>query len=298
MKTKILASIVAITMIVIFGPTSSFAFEEQDYTEEKYNNQFNNEYKITSMEELKQEIETANENDDVSKAEAKEILSEVEPEVMKEYIEFVDDTVSTEVNNSEPDKVMYDSVCDKSTEIYYIDVDGLSKAELTITDQEEQTPIQKQVSIIKETVCPSVYAATNGERKWKYYNKDGSKKARYFTAKYKRCVGLGYGVFCTENHYYVSSSGIQERYGDSWVSTFVGVTVEVTGTKDSIEDKWAKSEGEDAHIKTRWNLKQTVGYEGNNVYHYYTIYERTKIKYIKKDSDNHRIKVEHTWSKI
>lgn len=133
---------------------------------------------------------------------------------------------------------------------------------------------------------------------WKSYKKDGGKKARYFTAKYKRWIGPGYGVFCTENHYYVSSSGIQERYANNWVDSFVGVTVDVTGKGNTIEDKWAKSKGDDAHIKTRWNLKQTISYEGTAIYHYYTIYERTKIKYLKKDSANHRIKVKHSWCKV
>ena len=253
---------------------------------------------IKTLNDLKEEISRAESKGAISNAKANSILSQTQPSVIKEYVEFVDTQVSNKMENSIPDDILYDPVGDKSTQIYHIDVDGLSHADVTIIDQEEMTPVEETVEKIKNAMASPVYAATNNEIMWKSYAKDGSKKPRYFTAKYKRYVGTGYGVFCTENHYYVSSKGIQERYGESWVDSFFGVTIDVEGKGHTIEDEWAKKVDEDAHIKTRWNLKQTVGYGGNNAYYYRTIYERTKITYLQKDAANHRLKVKHSWSKI
>lgn len=286
MKKQALIAIMVATLVVTFIPTLSFATDCNDETISSTENE--EVYEISSLQELEKEIEMADEDNKVSNREAKEILSEVEPDVMMEYVGEIDDIVSEAVENGQPDEEYYDAECDKTTEIYEIEIDGLSSAKLELVDQEEKTPVETVVSKIKEGICPSVFAATNGEEKWKDYGN------RYFTAKYTRCIGPGYCIIKTENHYKVGSSGITERYGDSWIADSTSIFTNVSGPTDKITKKSATSAGSYAHMKT--SLRVTMSVEG--VVRTYDIAERTGIKYIKKDSSKKRIKVEHYWKKL
>lgn len=287
MKKQVLIAIMVATLVVTFIPTLSFATDCNDETISSTENE--EVYEISSLQELEKEIEMADEDNKVSNREAKEILSEVEPDVMMEYVGEIDDIVSEAVENGQPDEEYYDAECDKTTEIYEIEIDGLSSARLEIIDQEEQTAVEEVTSKIKEKVCPSVFAATNGEEKWKNYG------SRYFTAKYTRSIGGGFCTVATENHYYVSSSGITEKKGESWIVSSASILTVVSGPKDTITKKTATSAGSYAHMKTSLRVRLDAAGVINGAF---DIAERTGIKYIKKDSKNKRIKVEHYWKKL
>ena len=250
-------------------------------------------YKINSLQKLKKAAHKKH----LSAKAQKEIINESSPETLIQYTKYVDQEVSDIVNSSEPDEIHYRTDgC--TTEIYRADIDALSSFELVIEDGPEKSFSEKAASAIKGMFLDEVSAAKNGEEKWKSANgkTKEDKGNHYFTAKYKRYIGPGFAQMMTENHYNVTSDcKIKERYGESWVDTFYGVTASLYGDPGhTIEDKWAKKEGEDAHIKTRF----TVKYSAYHSTSYVSYYERTTIKLLKKDKKNKRVKVKHSWKAI
>ena len=255
-------------------------------------------FKINSIKELQKKV---NKKKQLTKNESRKILEATEPSVLMEYSNYVDKKATDIVENSEPD-IVYSNDDGGTTEIYKENIDAMSSFELVLEDHPERNLKEKVVSSVIESITDKVSAASNGEEKWKAAkgktkNETGN---HYFTAKYKRNIGPGYVKMCTENHYNVTKDcKIKERYGTSWADTFASVTGDLYGTPShTIEDQWANKEGEDAHIKTRFTVKYVVDTGVAKVTTYSTFYERTKIKLLKKDKKNKRVKVKHTWSKV
>ena len=287
MKNKLIIVVISTVIATTFYPAFSFANGADNGTANDRN--VNEEAcEISSLQELEQEIEKADEDNKISKSEAHNILSETDPAVMEEYIKEIDNMLSEEIENNEPDETYYNPGCDKTTEIYNLKIDGLTSVELEIVDQEEQAPVCRIASKIRDVVIPSAFAASNGEKLWKEYGN------RYFTAKYTRCIGPGYCTMRTENHYKVSSSGITERYGDSWIADSTALFTTVSGPTDIITKKTATSVNAYAHMKTTLRVTMIV----NGVVRTYDLRERTGIQYLAKDSANKRIKVKHYWKSL
>ena len=95
------------------------------------------------------------------------------------------------------------------------------------------------VSSVADVLLPSCYAASNGETLWKKYGN------RYFTAKKSVLNGIGGAVIKLENHYKVSGKGLDERYGDSYVSEnfSIGIEGSISAGNIVISDKTARTPG-------------------------------------------------------
>ena len=249
----------------------------------------NKTYDINSLEKLNETIE-AFEGNKISKTNSEHIIEETSPDVLIEYMDEIDNVAIDYFEKAEPVEKTYDDENDCSIIVYRVQVDPLSSVELVLMDQEESSALNKIGKSIKNIFVDECYAATNGDTMWKKYGK------RYYTAKYTRCIGPGYATVCTENHYSISKNGIHERSANSWLDSMTSLTGEITETGYSVFPD-AKKAGETTKIRARITFKYTASVEGIAHNSYATIYENLKIKYIKNDSQNKKMKVKYSWSK-
>lgn len=130
--------------------------------------------------------------------------------------------------------------------------------------------------------------ATNGETLWKAYG------ARYFTAKATVTVGAWQGTLILENHYSLSESGIDERYG---VADFAG-----TGSQNLSSVEAGEPVVTDASART-------VGASDVNMYADFSVVDKslgsgsvknvrlsTTVGYVAHNYTTEQIQVKHSWS--
>ena len=138
-------------------------------------------------------------------------------------------------------------------------------------------------------MVPEVYAATNGETKWKNYGN------RYFTAKATVQCGVGAAGIALENHYKVSKNGLDENWGEAFVTHALSAGGSISAGEAKITDSAARTEGKsdiNMHANFPWSFKMSgVNSQG-------TWRLSTAVKYVKKDSAKKRIKVKHSWKTI
>lgn len=129
------------------------------------------------------------------------------------------------------------------------------------------------------TVVAPLAAASTGI--WKDYGN------RYFTAKTTVTVA-GYSVMLSlENHYILSSSGIDENYGVS-IGTSESVKCSVTKGTYVIEDSAARTPGtSDVNMYCTFTCKSGAKESKYKL--------DTTVQYLEHDTSGKRIKVGHTW---
>lgn len=160
-----------------------------------------------------------------------------------------------------------------------------NKVYIEFEDKEEPNILECMENILVQ----NVQAATNGEKVWKSYGN------RYFTAKAQITSGIGGAKVALENHYKLSSNGIDERYGDAYpVGSFsVGITGNISVGTVAITDSVARTPGKsDVNMYARfiWSVSSSVASsQGSNKL-------STTIKYLKKDAANKKIQVQHKWN--
>ena len=160
-----------------------------------------------------------------------------------------------------------------------------NKVYIEFEDKEEQNILGNMGNILVQ----NVQAATSGEKVWKSYGN------RYFTAKAEIISGIGGAKVALENHYKLSSNGIDERYGDAYpVGSFsVGITGNISVGTVAITDSVARTPGKsDVNMYARfiWSINvSSMTSQGNSKL-------STTIKYLKKDAANKKIQVQHKWS--
>lgn len=121
--------------------------------------------------------------------------------------------------------------------------------------------------------------ATNGEIMWKDYGN------RYFTAK---VIIMVEGMTCNlvlENHYILSSSGIDENYGTPSAICATGISADIYGPY--ILTASARTTGSEVSMYANYMLKK-------NSLH--SIMLTTSVRYVDKNASTGQIKVEHNWS--
>lgn len=223
-------------------------------------------------------------------AEGENILNNIAPEVLYDYIKDIDNAAVEYFENAQPVEEKYDEENDTSTIIYRTNIDPLSSVELTLTDCAEKDVTDIVGESIKGIFVDECYAATNGQTLWKKYGK------RYYTAKYKRAIGPGYATICSENHYTLSKGRIKERYATTWLDSMASVTGDISEKGYSLYADATKP-GSSTAIRTRVTFRYNTNPGGVAVISYMTIYEKLSIKFVKDDSKNKKMKVEYSWAK-
>ena len=241
---------------------------------------------IQSVNELEEAIELAEKDGKITIKEKKEIASKTEPEVIGDYYVMKAEKAFDAIEGFDVDEGMKGdneySSCEKK-----VTIDDGTDVVIEFEDGEDRSLL----SDVKDKIIPNVSAATNGETLWKKYGN------RYFTAKATIPSGIGAGRICLENHYKVSSKGLDERYGDAYVSfSFsAGITGSISPGNPIITDSVARTEGKsDINMYCRFNFLIDGGGYAN-----YSVNWKlsTTVKYLKKNASKKQIKVKHSWKK-
>ncbi len=277
-------SVMIAAMMIICLPTLSFASNTVNDNEKINSGLLENE--IDTVLEFEDEIEKyANEGMAPSQI-YEEVIDTVDEDVFEEYIESVDEHAFEYFNEAVPDEEKYNAENDETIMIYRREIDPMTSVELVLTDCEEKSNISK----IRSLFIEDSYAAQNGDVLWKKYGK------RYYTAKYTRWIGPGWMKFASENHYTLSESKIKERYADTWIDTAVSIDANMISTGYSLRSA-ATREGKTTGIKVRSTVKVSYVVEGNEANITSTYYEMLKIKFVKDNPKEKKMKVKYTWNK-
>lgn len=142
---------------------------------------------------------------------------------------------------------------------------------------------------IEKNSMPIMLAATTGNAElWKDYGK------RYFTAKASVDCNVVRATLSLENHYTLSSNGIDERPGvaDSKIDGGLGI---ITPGNPTITDSTARTPGgSDVNMHCNYTVKafSASGTQSNkNTYRL-----NTTVKYLAIDKTGQRIKVGQAWN--
>lgn len=271
---KILSTVVAVT-VVLSVTCSSYAIEIKPHVEE---------YKINTLDELKNTLNRYDSDGMPSKIDAK-IVNEISPKIIEKYLGEKTEKAVTEMNKIEPDSIMKSMGDGAYRGEKRIDLGDGSIAIVEFEDAEEETIF----SSVKDFLIPRAYAATNGETMWKKYGN------RYFTAKATILSGIGGCVCRLENHYTLSAKGIDERYGDAY--EVIGFSVGIHGTvnHDSviITDKSARTPGaSDVNMYVRFGYNYSA-LDAATVQGSCKL--STTVAFMDIDKTDKKIKVKHSW---
>lgn len=258
--------------------TTDEAIQGVDYSSE-------DEFKINSLKEFKQETKEELQEGVFTKAEEKEVIKNTNPEVMIDLVEEKMDKADEMLSDSEFDISKEMKLNSEGIETCSVkfDVGNNCMVEYEFTDGKDENGLDA----IQNMLFEPCYAATNGETLWKSYGN------RYFTAKKKVWYGVvGLGVLYLENHYKLSSNGIDERYGESYVGG-IGYGAKISEKKPVITDSSARTPGSsDVNMYCKYNYSYGAG--GVNAQGAFSI--NTTIKYVKKNATKKQIQVKHIWS--
>lgn len=132
--------------------------------------------------------------------------------------------------------------------------------------------------------------ATNGETVWKDYGN------RYFTAKATVTTTAGSGWVSLENHYTLSTNGIDERYGvadcDGAVGSTSRLSIDTLGVY--ITDSAARTVGtSDVNMYAEYYVKSLFANHGTLEK---KVQLETKIGYTAHNKTTKQIQVKHSWS--
>ncbi len=243
----------------------------------------NEEYEITTLEDFKAELKDIQSDGKITQLEKDGIVNGTSPEIIYEFYDEKFDEAFKIIQDFDIDANMegdQDYACCEKT----VELDDHCTAQIIFEDGEDLGTV---ASLVKNEI-PEAYAATNGETKWKKYGN------RYFTAKATVQCGAGAAGIALENHYKVSKNGLDERWGDAYVTHAVGVGGSISANDPKITDAVARTEGtSDINMYARypWSFNlEGVGSQG-------TWKLSTSIKYLKRDSAKKQIQVKHSWKK-
>lgn len=278
-KASILIAVsIALMTIMVNVNASAVEIESKNAYEEN---------KINTVGKLKSAIELAYNNDGkMTDSESKYLIESTSTEVLTEFFEEKMNDADSVIEDADID---VDAIMENGSNGYgmiKLDIEDHSEVMLEFEDKAEPSISD----VIKNAVIIPSYAATNGETMWKSYGN------RYFTAKKTVLSGIGGAIIKLENHYKVSSKGLDERYGDSYVSFHfsAGITGSISADEPIISDQSARTPG-----KSNINLyaRYPYHYDGEGVAASGGNYKMsTAVDYLKKDATNKRIKVKHRWS--
>ena len=263
---------IILSVIILSGSIATEAFAEEPS------------YEIQSINELEEILDEAYQDEKMSPSEKNNIIERTEPKVIEELcckkfdeaIEIAEDIDIESIMNENKSEIQYGRK--------KLDIDDNYEAYIEFEDGEDKTIVG---TIMDKLISPA-YAATNGEKMWKSYGN------RYFTAKITVSVGVGIGTCCLENHYKLSSKGIDENFGDAYVkwSASTGITGSLSPIGVYITDSTARTVGKsDVNMYARFQLDNS----GAGTQSQTTIKLSTTVKYLDKDSTNKKIKVQHSW---
>lgn len=247
-------------------------------------------YEVNSVSGLKKEIKEAYRDGKMSQSEQKAITEDTNPVVLKKFFEEKMERADEAIADADidVDKVLSQDPDGEKGKVE-LNLGDHSKVVVEFEDKEERTLADS----VADTLIPPCYGATNGETMWKKYGN------RYFTAKKTVLNGIGGAIIKLENHYKVSGKGLDERYGDAYVTEHfsVGIKGNISAGSVIISDKTARTPGKsDINMYARFPYEFSAGVGSIGASTGGTYKLSTTVKYVSKNASKKQIKVKHSWS--
>lgn len=272
---NLLATLMCSILLLSLSTISIFAATTESQT-----------YEINTVRELKKQLKTVDlkERDNPIKQIA--LAKKTSPRVIENFIQEKNKLAEEKLNN-----VVIDDILKKTS-----NGDFYGKTEIDLGDgcevvvEFEDGEDKDLIALIDNFLSIEAHAATNGEVMWKKYGN------RYFTASSRILTGIGSTKLKLENHYKLSSKGIDERYGEAYVTGgfSVGIRGEITARTPVISDAAARTVGSSnvnmyALYDWKWDGQGVTSNQG-------TTRLSTAIKFVDINKANNQVKVKHTWS--
>lgn len=262
--------------LILLNGMASYAFANTEVQQ----------YKIDTLEALKQELNTYEAEDCRDVVAQKRLVNNTNPEVLQAYIEEKSEMALDALNKIDPDSVLEENADGTLTGKTTVDLGDGCTMVVELEDGEDKALLAS----IRDAIFEPAYAATNGEEMWKDYGN------RYFTAKTTILTGIGGCVCRLENHYTLSAKGIDERYGDAYekIGFSIGITGNVTHDSVIISDASARTPGSsdvNMYVRFNWNYNGAgvVAVQGSTKL-------TTTVGYVDINKTKKQIKVKHSWS--
>ncbi len=258
MKKQIVSILLGITVITSMSVSGVFA----DTTDNGKN--------IENAEQLKAAIACAMEDGALSEQEESQIMDRATDEAVSDLMQEKLDAAVETLNEIDTDQKMQRLADGSEYANWTYDLGDGCLMTVELTDREEG---------VGACVTAPLTATSTGE--WKDYGN------RYFTAKTTVTVA-GYSVMLgLENHYVLSSNGIDENYGKG-IYDKKGTACLIFPGKEYIEDSAARTPGaSDVNMYCTFTCRA-----GSNESKYKL---DTTVQYLAHDISGKRIKVGHTW---
>lgn len=234
-------------------------------------------YELDSLSQLKIKLNELDKKDLLTQERTESVIASAEPKVAKAFVNEKKEILIQKLNAIDPDAVMVEADNGKLEGKQIIDLGDGCEAEIILEDGEDLSSIAK---LLNFTIDPC-YAATNGEQLWKDYGN------RYFTAKVTSFLGAGICTMRLENHYKLSSKGIDIRYG---ISDAAGAsyTSDIVALEPVVTDWSARTVGaSDVNMYCKY---QVSGAGGGN----FRI--NSTVGFVDIDKSKEKIKVKHSWT--
>lgn len=233
---------------------------------------------IQTVEQLKAEISVCMEDGEMTAAEKRALLAQTTGEATADLISEKLDTAVDVLNGNEDTKMQ----CLLSGSTYVVkeyDLGDNCVLRVELEDRAEGNDNNNGIALMP-------LATSGSSEMWKEYGN------RYFTATATVDCKVGSATLSLENHYKLSSSGIDEVKGVS-DGTLKNVVGTITRKSPQITDSAARTPGaSDVNMYCEYtvkindgNLTDTKNYRLN-----------TAVKYLSHDKTGKRIKVGHTWN--
>lgn len=278
-KRKVIA--ICLMLIVVLGMSLNVFAESNDYGSK-------NSYDINTLKELKNELNKLNSQEVVTNNQREQIFKNVDPEVVEAFVEEKSTKAVELLSAVEPDEVMKL----QKNGVYFgrkeVNLGDGAKAIVEFEDGEEKGFVEKFASVFIEPV----YAAENGETKWKGYG------GRYFTAKVTTMLGAGYCDMILETHYKLSDKGIdankEATVADArCLSASSSISEDEPVWTDEVARKIGASDI-NVYCKYRWTakiqLKDGSWQIGNGNYRI-----NATVGFVDINKSSHLVKVKHSW---
>lgn len=267
MKRKLLMVLLTLSMSMTTATAAAFAGDIDSGA------------KIETADQLKQAMVSDMDDGSLSAAEKKALLDSSTETAVAELIEEKMDVAADLLNGREMTAEMKNLTDGSAYAVCQYDLGDGCTLVVEIQDQLE----------INENNVPIMMSATTGNtEQWKDYGK------RYFTAKATVECNVGSTTLSLENHYTLSSNGIDERSGKAGG---YGDNLKITVVKGNpvIADSTARTPGaSDVNMHCDYTVKALTASGTQSSKNTYRL--NTTVKYLAIDKTGKRIKVGQAWS--
>lgn len=266
---KIMAAVMTLALLInSSGTVSAKSLMKKDYT---YN----------SMSELKNEIRQIYKDKTINANERKQLEQNTDPRVIELYARQELERIFEDNNDLLGEFALGKSDSETKT----VEYENGTKVIVTIEDHKEQTLGEKVLTGINELTAVKASAQSTSSQVTKSYGN------RYCSAEFVVLMPIGSMTLYMENHYYLGSKGIKERYGKSDVS-YLCVGGQASAGDCVITDSKATKPGAsntDMYFKTNVQFASSLTNFGYSVYMYST------LKFININYSTKRITLKQTF---